>query len=1010
MGAKHFTPQTSVGSIWRRWDPHVHFPGTLFKDQFGGTTAAEALDVLAACEPSIEAVGVTDYFTTASYRRAAKAWETGAGSGIEFLFPNVELRLNVPTRRGSAVNAHLLCAPDHVDWLDRFLGGLTFTWNDRTFRADDAGLIELGRAFRGDPHLAEDAARREGAQQFKVEFRELREQYRNDRTAVEHCLVAFAGSQGDGTSGVRTDEGGFAAQRQAMERFAHIIFSGSDEQRKFWLGEGADTPERLSQVYGGAKPCLHGSDAHSAEALGKPAQDRYTWLKGDARFDTLRFACLAPDTRVLVSAASPAAGQEHGRIISVTIDDQPWFPQGTIPINTGLVAIIGARGSGKTALADFLALGAGSGEPFDNKDSFIYRARNLLDGESVVRWHRGGQTQQDLKHSDQEEDPEDWDQEAPDRERRVRYLSQQFVERLCSTERVSDELLKEIERVIYNAWPIDERQGAVDFRELLDIRLSAARDRQRAELEAIAELSEEIIEQRVLMRSLSGKREARRALEQVAKTVDEQIKELTRRSGGAHAQRHRAVSEALAGRQEVLQSVDRRRTNLKALEAAVEVANTGQFPQFLESLQARHPHTGLTAELWSAFLPRFFGDVSAILEAALAQAELEHQAILGKGVALDAGATLDDVPPEQLCKRTVSELKAEQGRLQELVGLDTARAARLTRLQQQAAETRAKISKSGVEIANAEGAADRAAKVTSRRATRYEAYFNAMLEEEQELERLYGPLRDILDTFGTSVAKLRLSVRRRVDVDGWAKRGEGLLDLRTGGAFRGEGEMARIARDHLVEAWETGDGRRATKAIQQFSQKYSPDLRAQRKVPRDVPRDDEAAYREWARRLARWLYSVDHMRLVYTLEYEGLDVQRLSPGTRGIVLLLLYLAVDQAETDPLIIDQPEENLDPESVYSELVSLFRRASIRRQIIMVTHNANLVVNTDVDQVLVAHADSVEEGKLPALTYLAGGLERPGVRKAVCDVLEGGAEAFRQRARRLHIDVPGTSSVRD
>jgi predicted ATPase len=119
-------------------------------------------------------------------------------------------------------------------------------------------------------------------------------------------------------------------------------------------------------------------------------------------------------------------------------------------------------------------------------------------------------------------------------------------------------------------------------------------------------------------------------------------------------------------------------------------------------------------------------------------------------------------------------------------------------------------------------------------------------------------------------------------------------------------------------------------------------------------------------------------------------------------LLLLYLAVDQEETDPLIIDQPEENLDPESVYSELVDLFRSASRRRQIIMVTHNANLVVNTDVDQVIVAHCGAVEEGKLPALTYQLGGLEDPEIRTAVCEVLEGGAEAFRQRARRLRIEM--------
>jgi len=150
------------------------------------------------------------------------------------------------------------------------------------------------------------------------------------------------------------------------------------------------------------------------------------------------------------------------------------------------------------------------------------------------------------------------------------------------------------------------------------------------------------------------------------------------------------------------------------------------------------------------------------------------------------------------------------------------------------------------------------------------------------------------------------------------------------------------------------------------------------------------------------MYSTDHITLRYSLEYDGLSIERLSPGSRGIVLLLLYLAVDQEETDPLIIDQPEENLDPESVYTELVKLFQNASRRRQIIMVTHNANLVVNTDVDQVIVARCGSLQEGRLPELRYQSGGLENPEIRQSVCEVLEGGAEAFRQRARRLGLDL--------
>jgi hypothetical protein len=256
----------------------------------------------------------------------------------------------------------------------------------------------------------------------------------------------------------------------------------------------------------------------------------------------------------------------------------------------------------------------------------------------------------------------------------------------------------------------------------------------------------------------------------------------------------------------------------------------------------------------------------------------------------------------------------------------------------------------------------------------------------------------VLDGFGPSVSKLRFSVKRHVETARWARQGEQYLDLRKAGRFRGTGELARIATDVLEPVWASGDGSAVAEAMRRFSSTYSQDLRQHS----PVGRDDALAYREWERNIARWLYGGDHVTLNYSLEYDGMSIERLSPGSRGIVLLLLYLAVDQEETDPLIIDQPEENLDPESVYSELVELFRNASGRRQIVMVTHNANLVVNTDVDQVIVARCASMEEGKLPEIEYLSGGLEDLRVRTAVCEVLEGGAEAFRQRARRLRIDV--------
>lgn len=987
--------RTSAGSLWRRWEPHVHLPGTLFNDQFGQMTVADALDALAACDPPIEAVGVTDYFSTRSYRRAAEAWREGAGTRISLLFPNIELRLNIPTRTGTGVNVHLLCVPEQVDWLDQFLGRLSFSWSDREFRADDAGLVALGRAFRDDASLAEDAARRAGAEQFKVNPEQLREQFIKDRSAAEHCLVAFAANQGDGTSGVRTEDGAFQAQRQQLERFSDLMFTSNEKDRQFWLGEGPLDSERIASIYGSLKPCLHGSDAHRADALGKPVQDRFTWLKGDSTFDTLRLACVAPDTRALVSPISPATGQDQGRITEIAIGSQPWFPQEAIPINPGLVAVIGARGSGKTALADLLSAAAGSTEAFDNRDSFISRARPLIQGEATVTWHGGETTTQQLSEPDT----------STPRDRQVRYLSQQFVERLCASDGVSDELLAEIRRVVYDAWPVDERQGAVTFDELLHVRLGAVHARQRSEAEAVRDLSEEIIGERALKYSLERKRETQRTLKTAARTISEQISALTAHSDAGNAQRHRDVSEALAARSERLQAIDRRRTDLNALDAARESAAEVEFPRFLENLRRSYSQAGLTADQWSAFLPRFSGDVSAVLHGAIKEAECDHKAILGDSSSTPDGATLDGVARDGLADRTVTELKRERERLQQLVGLDTARAGRLTRLQGQAGETQAQIAKIGTEITEAEGADERSAQLVQRRAARYASYFNAILAEEEELRTLYRPLRQILDRFGASVAKLQLSVGRRIDVDAWADRGERLIDLRMGGAFNGLGAIARAARSELLPAWESNGGQPAAEAIQTFSEKHSEGLRRQSRVPRG----DEQAYREWEANVASWLYSVDHISLTYRLEYQGLDVQHLSPGTRGIVLLLLYLAVDLSETEPLIIDQPEENLDPESVHSELVDLFREASSRRQIIMVTHNANLVVNTDVDQVLIARAGPVREGQLPELTYVAGGLERSDVRQAVCDVLEGGTEAFRQRARRLRIEL-SEAPVRD
>jgi AAA domain, putative AbiEii toxin, Type IV TA system len=300
-------------------------------------------------------------------------------------------------------------------------------------------------------------------------------------------------------------------------------------------------------------------------------------------------------------------------------------------------------------------------------------------------------------------------------------------------------------------------------------------------------------------------------------------------------------------------------------------------------------------------------------------------------------------------------------------------------------------------IEEADGAIGRIRALMLKRKQAYASLFDGFASEQEQLGAMYSPLKGILGVEQGALGKLTFSVRRVVDVETWAKWGETLLDLRTG-AFRGHGELLNQVREKLLPAWEHGASAEVAEAMASFREEHDQHFVEQAKVPAS----DVQAFRKWAAEVSTWLNSTDHISVKYSVKYDGVDIEQLSPGTRGIVLLLLYLAVDQSDDRPLIIDQPEENLDPKSIFDELVGRFVETRHRRQIIIVTHNANLVVNTDAEQVIVAQAGAHRPGRLPEMTYTSGGLENPVIRRQVCEILEGGQHAFEERARRLRIDL--------
>jgi hypothetical protein len=149
-------------------------------------------------------MGVTDYYSTDTYERVCEAKLQGRLPGCDLIFPNIEMRLALGTVKGRWVNLHLLVSPedpDHLIELKRFLGRLSFRAYEDSFNCSRDDLIKLGQKV--NPSLTGDAALALGSTQFKVSFEQLTEIYRATAWPAANILVAVAGSETDGTSGMR---------------------------------------------------------------------------------------------------------------------------------------------------------------------------------------------------------------------------------------------------------------------------------------------------------------------------------------------------------------------------------------------------------------------------------------------------------------------------------------------------------------------------------------------------------------------------------------------------------------------------------------------------------------------------------------------------------------------------------------------------------------------------------------------------------------------------------------
>ena len=737
--------------------------------------------------------------------------------------------------------------------------------------------------------------------------------------------------------------------------------------------------------YGNKAICkITASDAKSLKDIGTNS----CWIKADPTFEGLKQIIYEPEERVYIGEEPPFK-IERGKVIkSITVvNSNKWFEDSKpIQLNEGLVSVIGGKGTGKTAILDLIAYAAGSykySENDKNNTSFLKKAFKELRGMKVkLVWEDS--------MSDEEYIGEKLEQ--PAKEGKVMYLPQDYVEKLCS-ELGKSQLENQIEDVIFQKIPPENKATFTDFKSYKDAQLKVINGKKVMIEQEIEKINSEIYNCKFLVESKKSKNVEKGKVEGEIKKFSEEIRKISEIAKDSKKQ-----TEVL----DKLQSDNEQKSDLEK--------TISQFRNKLLRIEEIENEISIFIEKGETFSDKLRNDLKYI---GIEQSEIEKIKVVlyPENIEQILEKNKKSIENEIKNKKTELDKIGENiNKLNSRITLEKSKQDKVKELNKLLSESKKKKDSLDEYLEKINEAESKLPKLLKKRKALFINYFEIIFEEKDKLAEIYSPLENILQGSREENKKLfDFTVQFNFDLSSMAE-GYELIDLRAEGKFRQsrpdmlmeELEKLRFSL-HLDNNEVSKDDK---KSIERFLKGVEKLFTEDGKTI--ISQLKKGKYTE--QNFDNWLYSTKYYSVNYSIKFNSIDLENLSPGLKGVALLTLFLELDEEDKRPILIDQPEENLDNRSVYITLMKYFREAKRRRQVIIVTHNPNLVVNTDSEQVIVANFDKVLENQPSKISYVSGSLEntfkdtskstileKQGIREHVCEILEGGKEAFEKREKK-------------
>ncbi|WP_143432990.1 TrlF family AAA-like ATPase [Herbaspirillum camelliae] len=362
-------------------------------------------------------------------------------------------------------------------------------------------------------------------------------------------------------------------------------------------------------------------------------------------------------------------------------------------------------------------------------------------------------------------------------------------------------------------------------------------------------------------------------------------------------------------------------------------------------------------------------------------------------------AALANQDPSGLNKRreaaeaAVAEIKSKLGEKQRLFVLFKEQVARWERAKEELVGSKEKSQSIEWFKAEIESLGALPAKLAELRASRMELakkVLEQIVKTVEEYRRLYEPVQEFVKSAAQMDMHLPLDFDVRIEEPNFQEQFSPRINRQSRGSFSGVDDSNQLMRGLLKEV-NFGDVDSTLKFLDTIDDMLHFDRREsgggrETKIADQLRRGGEP------QDIFDYLFGMSYLAPRYSLTFDQQEISQLSPGERGLLLLVFYLLVDKDDI-PIIIDQPEENLDNQTIFKVLVKCIKAAKQRRQVIMVTHNPNLAVVCDAEQIICATCDKATN----TFNYISGGIESPLIKAKVVEILEGTEPAFKNRKRK-------------